>query len=220
MGWNIHRECFTKKGWEVLASLKPILLKHEALLADGTALSLQIGHRISLDLDFFTIKAFNLESVISAVRDAGQRFHLLAEGEGYIVIDIEGVQFSLFHYDYPFLDKPTQYQGINIASVLDIAAMKIIAISQLGTKRDFVDMHFILQNIPFHKVAEHTVRRFGKERINPVLIGKALAYFADADSDPEPEYTKMKVKWERIKTFFKQHVKQFVLDLSNALDNY
>ena len=63
------------------------------------------------------------------------------------------------------------------------------------------------------------VRRFGKERVNPVLIGKALAYFADAGSNPEPEYIKIKVKWEKIKTFFKQHAKQFVLDLINALEN-
>lgn len=216
----MHRECLTKEGWEVLATLKPILLKHEAVLAGGTALALQIGHRMSLDLDFFTTKVFNSEPIISAIRKTGQSFRILAEEEGHIVMDIEGVKFSLFHYAYPFLDKPARYQGINIAGILDIAAMKIIAVSQRGTKRDFVDMYFILQNIPFHKVAEHMVRRFGKERVNPVLIGKALAYFADADSNPEPEYIKIMVKWEKIKTFFKQHAKQFVLDLINALDNY
>ena len=215
----MHRECFTKKGWEVLATLKPILLKHEAVLAGGTALALQIGHRISLDLDFFTTSTFDVESVISAIRATGQSFRVLAEGEGHIVMDIEGVKFSLFHYDYPFLDKPVHHQGVNIASILDISGMKIIAISQRGTKRDFVDMYFILQNIPFYKVAEHMVQRFGKERVNPILIGKALTYFADADSNPEPEYIK-KVKWEKIKTFFKQHAKQFTLDLRSALDHH
>jgi len=215
----MHRESFTKKGREVLATLKPILLKHGAVLAGGTALALQIGHRMSLDLDFFTTTMFDVESVISAIRTTGQHFSVLAEGEGQIAMDIEGVKFSLFHYDYPFLDKPARHQGVNIASILDIAAMKIIAISQRGTKRDFVDMYFILQNIPFFKVAEHMVRRFGKERINPILIGKALTYFADADPNPEPEYIK-KVKWEKIRTFFKQHAKQFTLDLRNTLDYY
>ena len=215
---NMHEECFPEKGWEVLATLKPILLKHAAVLAGGTALALHIGHRVSLDLDFFTASAFDLESVISAIRRTGQNFHILAEGEEHLVMDIEGVKFSLFRYEYPFLDKPARHQGVNIASILDIAAMKIIAISQRGTKRDFVDMYFILQNIPFYKVAEHMVRRFGKERVNPVLIGKALTYFADADSNPEPEYIK-KVKWEKIRTFFKQHAKQFTLDLRNTLDH-
>lgn len=216
----MHRECFTKKGWAVLATLKPILQKYEAVLAGGTALSLRIGHRISVDLDFFTAMKFNVESVISAIRGTGQKFRVLAEGEGQIVMDIEGVKFSLFHYDYPFLDKQASYKGVNIAGILDIAAMKIIAISQRGTKRDFVDIYFILQSIPFYKVAGHMVRRFGKERVNPVLIGKALTYFTDADSNPEPEYIKVKMKWEKIKPFFKQHAKQFVLDLRNALDDY
>ena len=215
----MHKECFPKKGWEVLAILKPILLKHEAVLAGGTALALQIGHRMSLDLDFFTASAFDVESVISAIRTTGQNFRVLAEGEGHLVMDIEGVKFSLLRSDYPFLDKPAHHQGVTISGVLDIAAMKIIAISQRGTKRDFVDMYFILQKIPFYKVAEHMVRRFGKGRVNPILIGKALSYFADADSNPEPEYIK-KVKWEKIKTFFKQHAKQFTLDLRSALDHY
>ena len=120
--------------------------------------------------------------------------------------------------EYPFLEKPTPCEGINIAGVLDIAAMKIIAISQRGTKRDFVDMYFILQGVPFHKVAEHMVRRFGKGRINPIVIGKALVYFSDADSNPGPEYIGEAVEWEVIKTFFRQHAKQFVLDLKTALD--
>jgi hypothetical protein len=213
----MHRECYAKKGWEVLTTLKPLLLKHKAVLAGGTALALQIGHRISLDLDFFTTSTVDIESVISAIRATGQSFRVLAEGEGHIVLDIEGVKFSLFHYGYPFLEKPANYQGVNIAGILDISGMNIIAISQRGTKRDFVDMYFILQNIPFYKVAEHMVQRFGKERVNPILIGKALTYFADADSNPEPEYLK-KVKWEKIRTFFKQHAKQFTLDLRSAVD--
>lgn len=140
----------------------------------------------------------------------------MAESGDHLVADIEGVKFSLFLYEYPFIERPTAYNEINVAGVLDIAAMKVIAISQRGAKRDFVDLYFILQNIPFHKVTEHMVRRFGKKRINPIVTGKALVYFSDADSDPEPEYAGKKVKWETIKTFFKQHVKQFVLDLGIA----
>jgi len=67
-----------------------------------------------------------------------------------------------------------------------------------------------------HLVAEHMVRRFGRERINPVVTGKALVCFTDADSDPEPEYIGKKIEWGTIKTFFRQHVKQFVIDLGIA----
>ena len=121
-------------------------------------------------------------------------------------------------YDYPFTDKLTSYKGIKIAGLLDIAAMKIIAVSQRGTKRDFVDLYFILQDIPFHKMAGHIIKRFGQERINPVHIGKSLVYFTDADSNPEPQYLKGKdVKWDKIKKFFKSHVRQIVFDLDAAI---
>ncbi len=80
--------------------------------------------------------------------------------------------------------------------------MKVIAISQRGTKRDFVDLFFILQDLPFHKVAEHMVKRFGKERINPIHLGKSLVYFSDAESNPEPEHIKGKEYAGIISKFF------------------
>lgn len=95
--------------------------------------------------------------------------------------------------------------------------MKIIAINQRGTRRDFIDLYCILQEVPFHKVSGHMVKRFGKERINPVNIGKSLVYFSDAESEPEPQYLKGKtVRWETVKKFFKQHVRQMVLDIDIA----
>jgi hypothetical protein len=212
----MHRACLPGNGWKVLDSLKDTLVRYQAVMAGGTALALHIGHRMSVDLDFFTTAPFRVESLVSAIRKTGQSFRILAESEDHLVADIGGVKFSLFRYEYPFIERPSAYSGINVAGVLDIAAMKIIAISQRGAKRDFVDLYFILQSIPFHKVAEHMVRRFGKERINPIVTGKALVYFSDADSNPEPEYIGKKVKWETIKTFFRQHVKQFVLDLGIA----
>jgi hypothetical protein len=108
-------------------------------------------------------------------------------------------------------------EGARIAGLLDIAAMKVIAISQRGTRRDFIDLYCILQEMPFHKVADHLVKRFGKERINAVNIGKSFTYFSDAESDPDPQYLKGKtVRWETAKEFFKQHVKQMVLDIDIA----
>jgi hypothetical protein len=75
--------------------------------------------------------------------------------------------------------------------------------------------------IPFHKLADHMVKRFGKERVNPIHIGKSLVYFSDAESNPEPEYIKGKeISWDKIKKFFRQHVKQFVFDIDTAVKNH
>jgi len=217
----MHKKCFPEKGWEVLDSLKDILTKYNAILAGETALALHMGHRISLDLDFFTDIEFRVESIISDIRKTGHNFRLISEGEIYLIVEIDGIKTSLFKYDYPFLKKPVIYKGIQIAGILDTASMKVIAISQRGTKRDFVDLYFILQEMPFHKIADHMVRRFGKERINPVHIGKSFVYFSDADSNPEPQYMKGRdINWDKVKKFLRNHVKQFVLDLDTAVKSY
>lgn len=217
----MHKGCLSKKGWQVLRSLKSMLKKYNATLAGGTALALHIGHRVSVDLDFFTDADFRVESIISEIRKIGRSFRIISEGEGYLIAEVEGIKVSLFKYDYLFLEKPVMLEGVRIAQILDIASMKVIAISQRGTKRDFVVLYIILQDTPFHKIAEHMVKRFGKERINPLHIGKSLVYFSDAESNPEPEYLKGKeIKWDEVKNFFRHHVKQFVLDLDAAMGNY
>lgn len=214
----MHKGCLSKKGWQVLRSLKSMLKKYNATLAGGTALALHIGHRVSVDLDFFSDADFRVESIISEIRKFGRSFRIISEGEGYLIAEVEGIKVSLFKYDYPFLEKPVMLEGVRIAQILDIAEMKVIAISQRGTKRDFVDLYIILQDTPFHKIAEHMAKRFGKERINPLHIGKSLVYFSDAESNPEPEYLKGKeIKWDEVKKFFRQHVKQFVLDLDASM---
>jgi len=217
----MHKECFPEQGWRVLKSLKDMLAEYNAILAGGTALALHLGHRISVDLDFFTEMDFQVESIISEIRKTGNPFRIISEGEGYLVADVGGVKVSLFKYEYPFLEKPLMLGGVRVAAILDIASMKVIAISQRGTKRDFVDLFFILEEIPFHKVTEHMVRRFGKERINPVHIGKSLVYFSDAESHPEPLYARGKdLSWDAVKRSFRGHVKQFVLDLDAAVRGY
>lgn len=213
---TLHKECLPENGWRVFHALKDIVIKYKGVLAGGTALSFQIGHRLSVDLDFFTNKDFSTDSLISAIRKTGLNFRVVSEGEDFLVAEVLGVKFSLFHYAYPFI-APIKYKDVLIAGILDIAAMKLIAVSQRGTKRDFVDLYFILQTTPFYKIADHMVRRFGKERVNPIHIGKALMFFPDADSNPDPVYIGGKVKWETIKKFFKQYGKQFVLDMDAAL---
>jgi hypothetical protein len=213
----MHKDCFPEKGWQVLASLKSVICKYNAILAGGTALAFQLGHRISYDLDLFTDIDFRVESVISDIRKTGLPFQIVSEGAGYITADVNGIKFSLFEYEYPFLEKPLILKGIKVAGILDISSMKVIAISQRGTKRDFSDLYCVLQDIPFHKISRHMFLRFGKERINPIHIGKSLVYFSDADSNPEPNYLESNIlDWEMIRKFYRNHVRQFVLDLETA----
>lgn len=195
----------------------PLFEKYGFVLAGGTGLALHLGHRISYDLDFFTDKAFNNEKIIADIRKTGLPFNVSAESEGSMTVEIGGVKVSIFKYDYPFTEKKTILENIGIAGVLDIASMEIIAVCQRGSRRDFIDLYYILQEIPFHLLARHMIMRYGRERINPVHIGKSLVYFTDAEPEPEPDYIKGKeIAWKTVKQFFKNHVRQFVYDLAAA----
>jgi len=212
----MHKKCFTAQGWKILSDLTPALAKHEAVLAGGTALALQFGHRVSVDLDFFTNRKFRVDDILAAIKTAGYGYKIVSEGDNHIVTITEGIKFSLFHYEYPFIETFVR-DGVSIASILDIAAMKVIAISQRGTRRDFVDLYRILQDVPFTKVAVRMIKKFGAERVSPTVIGKSLMYFADAEGDVDPEYVGKKIDWNVVKRYFKNHARQFMLDIDQEL---
>lgn len=212
----MHTECLTPAAVNVLKSLKDTVLAHHFILAGGTAVALHLGHRKSIDFDFFTERPFSTEKVFLAITRLGHAVETLQEEEGTLTVTVEGVKVSFFRTPYPFLEKKTGLNVIPVAGLIDIASMKILAITQRVAKRDFVDLYFILRDVPFLKVAENMIERFGAERINPVIVGKALGYFSDAETDPEPAYLGKKKEWKIIKKFFVDHVQQFVLDLNRA----
>lgn len=197
--------------------MKEVIANYDFILAEGTALAIQIEHRISVDLDFFTGRSFSTETVYRKLRKAGFDPMVHQEEQETLTVTLDGVKVSFFHYPYPFVEKRIRWKGILLAGILDIASMKAVAISQRGAKRDFIDLYFILRNTPFRKVAENLIQRFGPNRINPVHLGKSLVYFKDAEMDPEPLYCgEEKPDWKTIKRFFSDHVQQMVIDLNRV----
>lgn len=209
-------ECLPVNGQKMLGLFRNIAVNRHLVLAGGTALALQLGHRVSADLDFFTAEEFSTEALIQEIKGFKLAWQILQEEAGGLTVIVNGVKVSVLRYPYPFIDFNGRIKGIPVAGLMDIAAMKVIAITQRGAKRDFVDLYFILQDTPFWKIAANMLRRFGPEKVNPLLLGKALVFFDDAEADPEPQYLKEKPEWKDIKRFFKQNVKQMVLDLQNA----
>lgn len=213
----MHPECLPPNGLKTLRRLNSLVQAYGFVLAGGTALALRIGHRLSEDLDFFTEKPFSTERIFRKMQNLKLNPVVMQEEEGTLVTVAGGTKVSMMQYEHPFIDIPERFRGIPVAGVVDIASMKIIAISQRGAKRDFVDLYFILQDVPFWKIAENMMERFGTDRINPVHVGKSLVYFADAEIDPVPRYHgKKKPAWERIKSFYKKNVRQMVIDLHTA----
>ena len=181
-------------------------LLDKAYLAGGSACALQLGHRISVDLDFFIPEEFEPRELIKSLKKI-TRFKLDQMSWGTIIGTLEGIRFSIFVYKYPLLFPLKSIFKINVLDLRDIAAMKIDAISTRGKKRDFIDLYFMCQKgITLKKLLSFYERKFGELNSNIIHIQKNLVYYIDADVEEMPKMIK-KVKWEEVKVFFEKEVK-------------
>lgn len=178
----------------------------DAYLAGGTAAALQMGHRISMDFDFFTSKEF-VPGVFSVELSKLGSFQQEQADKGTIIGEFEGIRFSLFVYKYHLIYPPLKYLSLNMADIRDIAAMKIDAVATRGAKRDFIDLYFISESgYRLTELLAFYDRKYGKLGSNLVHIQKSLVFFDDAEHDEMPRMLK-KVEWEEIKQYFKNEIK-------------
>jgi Nucleotidyl transferase AbiEii toxin, Type IV TA system len=178
----------------------------DAYLAGGTAAALQMGHRISIDFDFFTSKEF-VPGVFSVELSKLGSFQQEQADKGTIIGEFDGIRFSLFVYKYPLIYPPLKYLSLKMADIRDIAAMKIDAVATRGAKRDFIDLYFISESgYGLTELFAFYDRKYGKLGSNLVHIQKSLVFFDDAEHDEMPRMLK-KVDWEEIKQYFKNEIK-------------
>lgn len=167
-------------------------------LAGGTALALQLGHRKSVDLDFFSQNYPAQELLLQRLNK--YKPTVIQQDKGTLDVFIDKVKISFFEYKYPLLEKTTKYKAIELAQLLDIACMKIAAVAQRGTKKDFVDLYMLLQKYSLSDILKAFEKKYRKVNYHRLHILKSLVYFDDADSDPEPDYL-VNLNWADIKTF-------------------
>jgi hypothetical protein len=202
---NWHYETLprkTKKALDFLSKEK-WLKESKWYLAGGTALALQVGNRKSFDLDFFTKKDdFNGKLLIAHFKK-NKDWITEVERKNTIYAKLLGAKVSFIAY--PFFipkQKMSQHGEIPVMNPIDIAVMKITAISQRGRKRDFFDLYWCVNNV---ESLENIIRRLPVQYPSVAHdyhhILKSLVYFEDAESDPEPEIY-FKANWKTVKKFF------------------
>ena len=150
----------TKKALDFLAAQKWIS-KSDWYLAGGTALALQAGHRKSVDLDFFTQKKyFSNVSLLNHFAD-NKNWKTTVNKEGTVYGELLGAKISFIAYPF-FIPKQdyVEYGTIKIIQPIDVAVMKVVAISQRGRKRDFFDLYWCAKNI---EPLEKTIKRLKKQ---------------------------------------------------------
>lgn len=176
-------------------------------LAGGTALALQAGHRKSYDLDFFSKKAeFDNEELLTNFAN-NKDWSVSVNKKNTIYGELLKSQVSFIAYPF-FVPKQKflPYGNISVLDKIDIAVMKITAISQRGRKRDFFDLYFCAKNIePLEEIIKRLKVQYPSVAHNYHHILKALVYFEDAESDPDPEIN-FKADWQTVKDFFLREI--------------
>ncbi|GIW66826.1 MAG: hypothetical protein KatS3mg095_0724 [Candidatus Parcubacteria bacterium] len=198
-------EVLPSKTKDTISKLSNLKFISNFYLAGGTGLALQFGHRLSKDLDFFSQSKFSEEKLIKELCGLG-KFELNIKDQDTIIGFLNKQKVSFFVYEYPLLRKTLSFQKIKIAHFVDIGCMKISAISSRGTKRDFIDLYFILQKIDLEKLLKAFKRKYKNTKFNMIHLYKSLIYFKDADNEPLPVMIK-NVKWQEIKKFFIKTIK-------------
>ncbi len=201
----MHSEAISQSARKALGLISDAKLNKGFYLVGGTAAAIQIGHRVSVDLDFFTEESFEPMELKQKFDNARIELQNEQISEGTLIANLQGCKISFFDYPYPLIEPVVQYDSVGLASLMDIGLMKIIAISQRGSIKDFVDLYFIKKQIPLKDLfAKLEVKyKFGKDSYYSLL--KSLTYFEDADQDPEPQML-VEWSWEDVKDDFKREM--------------
>lgn len=206
-----HLAAVTAKQLRVIDQLGNHLTSQRFYLAGGTALALQLGHRKSVDLDWFVAQGLDTPLALAEkLQSQGIQANVTSIDEGTLHVRISGVRVSFLRYRYPLLEPLVHWQSheCQMASLTDIACMKLVAIAQRGAKKDFIDLYALLsgKNTSLSQLFDSVQRKYRLGDAGHML--HALTYFADADAEPTPKML-WQVTWPEIKSYIRNAVQTY-----------
>jgi hypothetical protein len=195
-----HRKVIPASTEATLFALRDTKVLDRFYLAGGTALALQFGHRLSLDLDFFSLDHFNEDSLLQQLQ-ALTGFALAAKAPYTLHATIQETKVSFLGYAYPVLFPTNSFLDVAVADPRDIACMKVSAIASRGTKRDFVDLYVCAERYGLKEILRLFGQKYAQTHYSMIHILKSLTFFADAEKDPMPHML-VTLDWDKVKQFF------------------
>jgi hypothetical protein len=202
----MHYEIFDEKRNTALPLLKEF--KNDFYLAGGTGLALQIGHRDSVDFDFFCETDFDTEKLFEKIKQLfyGHKIIKTQEEKNALTVFVDdAIKISFFAYAYKLIGKIIDEPNLKIASIEDIACMKLSAIVSRATNKDYIDLYFILQKFSLKELLENLNQKLPDLDANLVL--KSLVYFKDIIIEPIQFKNNYKVDFDEVSQFLQNQVK-------------
>ncbi|HZZ79124.1 MAG TPA: nucleotidyl transferase AbiEii/AbiGii toxin family protein [Gemmataceae bacterium] len=195
MAW--HLEVLGRRQQRVLARIGPLLSERGFYLAGGTAVALRLGHRHSVDFDWFITDGLASPlGLAEELRGLDVPFETDEVAPGTLHGRVSGVNVSFLRYRYPMLTEPDTWRQTRIAGRADLAAMKLSAIAQRGAKKDFVDIYGLGKRSSLRQMLQWYQHKHGVQDMTHMLC--SLAYFDDAERERMPTMF-WQVTWPTIK---------------------
>lgn len=196
-----------------LRILKQLMLLKELdsfSLVGGTALSLYLGHRISVDIDLFSVEKFENRAIIEVLERNFDGFVYRSVNNPVGVFGaIDNIKLDMVnYYHHPLIEQPLLIDGIRLYHQNDIMAMKIAAILNRGVKKDFWDIAELLKHYSVQHFIDCYIKKFPSQQLM-ISIPYALTYFADADESEDPVSLKGQT-WSSVKKFISQKVSDYL----------
>jgi predicted nucleotidyltransferase component of viral defense system len=202
-----HWESLTEETRNAFYRLSELPFIRRFYLAGGTGLALHLGHRFSVDLDLFSPDSDAVGSAERAVlRDSLEESSLTItyDQDMTFVANWRGVGISFFRLSlYPLVQPPLLLEGVPVASLAEIGAMKLAAIIDRGTRKDLVDLYFILQHVSLDDLFQVASVKYARVRTFAISATRALAYFDDAEALPMPQMLD-RTSWKKMKRFLEK----------------
>jgi hypothetical protein len=203
----MHDDVLPPQQRRALLALKP-LAERGFYLAGGSALCLRLAHRVSIDLDLFEEAAFDPQQLLRELQAQGVAATNPRSQPGTLWFELEGVPVSLMRFPYPNLHPPEVGLAVPVASLEDLAAMKIEAIASRGARKDFVDLYLICQQgLGLSGALAAFEKRFASAHPDVLHRLKALTYFDDAEREPELVML-TPVAWRDVRAFFEREAQR------------
>ncbi|MBW7846031.1 MAG: nucleotidyl transferase AbiEii/AbiGii toxin family protein [Bacteroidia bacterium] len=202
----LHKQTVEPQLLIVLEKLVKLPALNNFVLVGGTALSLQIGNRKSIDIDLFTNSAWDIDAVEETLIEECD-FVTQNKFKGGLLGRINQIKVDIISHKYAWVKPFATIEGIPLASLADIAAMKLNAICSNGTRlKDYIDIAFLGNRFSLNEMTDFYHQKYPS--VNSIIAVKSLCYFDDIDFDVTIEYIEKPLKWEQISSRLIEMVQQ------------
>ncbi len=185
-------------------------------LAGGTALALQLGHRISTDLDWFSSSRKLLLQERDLIRSklaSSKQLEVASEQDGMLYTRLFDTDVSFVYQHHPLIDPIVEYLGIHLASPIDIGLMKLAAVNSRGTRRDFIDLYCLRETISLDDLLRLSSQKYADRPSFQMIAVRALVYFDDAEKQPMTNML-TPVVWADVRAYCEDAARRFSRRLS------